>query len=101
MKKPAIVLMLCVNAVLLVALVAGTGVPKAYGQFVGANYLVVTGDVYSDYEAVYVLDLATRRVAAWRYQKRRKPFRLVPVSVGGGRELLADFGRSRRRQPER
>ena len=92
MKKTLIVALMCLNAVLVVVLIAGTGAEKAYGQVVGANYLVVTGNIYADYDAVYVLDLATRRVAAWRYEKTRKPFGLKPVAQG--RSLMVDFGRT-------
>ena len=94
MKKPLIVALMCVNAALLVALIAGTGTERAYGQVIGANYLVVTGNIFSDYDAVYVLDLATRRLAAWRYEKRKRPYGMRPVAAG--RELLRDFGRSSR-----
>jgi len=94
MKKTVIVALVCVNAALLVALVAGTGAQPAYGQVLGANYLVVTGNVSADYDGIYVLDLATRRLAAWRYETRRRPMGLV--SVGRGRELLRDFGRASR-----
>ena len=92
MKKVAIVALMCLNAVLLVALIAGVATEKAYGQVVGANYLVVTGNIYADYDAVYVLDLSTRRLAAWRYEKRKKPFGFRAVSRG--RDLLADFERT-------
>ncbi len=92
MKKTLIVVLLGVNAALLVALLAGTGADKAYGQVIGANYLVVTGNIFSDTDAVYVLDLATRRLGAWRFERRNKPFGFRPV--GRGRQLLADFGRA-------
>jgi len=92
MKKTLIVALMCLNAALVVGLIAGTGAEKAYGQVVGANYLVVTGNIYGDYDAIYVLDLATRRLAAWRYDKTRKPFGLKPVTQG--RSLMADFGRA-------
>jgi len=95
MKRAAIVALLCVNAVLLVMLVAGPGAaPKAYGQVIGSNYLVVTGNIYSDYDAIYILDLSTRRLAAWRYEKRKRPYGMSAVAAG--RELLRDFGRTTR-----
>ena len=90
MKRAAIVALLCLNAALLVMLVAGSGTEqKAYGQVIASNYLVVTGN----YDAIYILDLSTRRLAAWRYEKRKRPYGMRAVAAG--RELLRDFGRSR------
>lgn len=94
MKKAVIVALLCLNAALLVSLIAGTGTEPAYGQVIGSNFLVVTGNIYGDYDAIYVLDLASRRLAAWRWEKTRKPYGLRPVAAG--RELLRDFGRAGR-----
>ena len=94
MKRAAIVALLCLNAALLVMLVAGSGTEqKAYGQVIASNYLVVTGNIYSDYDAIYILDLSTRRLAAWRYEKRKRPYGMRAVAAG--REMLRDFGRSR------
>ncbi len=94
MKKAVIVALLCLNAALLVTLIAGPGTQQAQAQVIGSNFLIVTGNIYSDYDAIYVLDLASRRLAAWRYEKRRKPYGLRPVKAG--RELLRDFGRAGR-----
>ncbi len=93
MKKALIVALLCLNAALLVALMAGPGTEKAYGQVIGANYLVVTGNIFADSDGIYVLDLATRRLAAWRFERRNKP--LGFRSIARGREMLRDFGRTR------
>ena len=94
MKHAVIVALICLNAALVAALVFGAGTQKAYGQVIGANYLVITGQVNRDNDAVYVLDLATRRLAAWRWDGRR----LASVGGGGGRELLRDFNRTRDRR---
>ena len=92
MNKTLLVGLLCLNAVLVVALVARTGPAPAYGQFAGANYLVVTGKAGGN-DAVYVLDLASRRLTAWRAQRANKDIRLLKAA--NRRELLRDFGRSR------
>jgi hypothetical protein len=91
MKQFIIAALVCLNAALLLALVFGAGTQKAYGQVIGANYLLMTGHVNEDNDAVYVLDLASRRLAAWRWDKTAK--RLAPIAAGGGRELLQDFNR--------
>ena len=97
MKHTAIVALICLNAALLAALLLGASTEPAYGQVIGANYLVITGNVNEDNDAVYILDLATRRLAAWRWDKTRK--RLAPISAGGGRDLLRDFNRTDSRRP--
>ncbi len=97
MKKAIVVALMCLNAVLVVALIAGARTEKAYGQVLGANYLVVTGNIQANYDAVYVIDLASRKLAAWRYEKDKKPAGVVSITPGGGRELRRDFGRAARK----
>lgn len=91
MKKTLIVALMCLNAALLVALIAGVGTEKAYGQVIGANYLVVTGNIYGENDAVYVLDLSSRRLVGWWWEKSKRPLRMQPVSRG--LDLLAEFDR--------
>lgn len=98
MKHALIVALICLNAALVAALVFGAGTQKAYGQVIGSNYLIITGHVNEDHDAVYILDLSSRRLAAWRWDKTRK--RLASVSSGGGRDLLRDFNRSATRRPK-
>ena len=78
MKEKAIILLLCVNVALLLALMFGTGVEKANAQVAGgaANYLVVTGTIGQNTDAIYVLDVARQRLLAWRYDHGGKKFRL-------------------------
>ena len=96
MRNVLVVALMCLNAALLVALIAGWAPEKAYGQVVGANYLVVTGNIQADYDAIYAIDLAQRRLAAWRYDTDRDPPRLVCITPNGGRDLRRDFKRSGR-----
>jgi len=90
MKKAVIVTLVCVNAALLAALVLGAGAPKAEAQVFrgGADYLMMTGHIGTDWDAVYIIDLAQRRLAAWQFNKTRK--RLVAIGV---RDLKNDFRR--------
>jgi hypothetical protein len=96
LKKALIAALVCLNVVLCLALVYGAATPRAEAQVRGGyrnDYLLVTGEAgdrrdFSD-EALYVLDLANRRLAAWRFNTENQ--RLVPVRPG--RELPQDFRR--------
>ncbi|HET6430246.1 MAG TPA: hypothetical protein VFJ30_17650 [Phycisphaerae bacterium] len=90
MKQFILVALICLNAALIVALVAGPPTPKAYGQVMGSNYLVVSGRVDGDTEAVYMIDLSNRRLAGL-IMTREGPKAIGPV---GGRDLMRDFGRT-------
>ena len=92
MKQMILVALACLNAALLVALVFLSSTPPAEAQIVGggADYLVMTGAVAQNYDAVYVLDLGSRQLAAWKYDKKDNQLR--PVAR---RSLLRDFGRKR------
>jgi len=94
MKNVLVVALMCLNAALLVVLIAGVATEEAHGQVFGTNYVVVTGNIRADYDAVYVIDLARRKLAAWRFDTEQKPARLVCITPGGGRDLTRDFRRS-------
>ena len=96
MRNVLVVALMCLNAALLMALIAGWGPEKAYGQVVGANYLVVTGNLGADDDAIYAIDLSQRRLAAWRYDTEQDPSRLVCITPHGGRDLRRDFKHSGR-----
>jgi len=89
MKKTIITVMLCVNVALLAALILTASERPAYGQVRGADYLVVTGEVGTNYDGIYVLDLATRRMAGLVVDKTTRRF----GPIGGGRDLTRDFGK--------
>lgn len=87
MKKALIVALVCIN-ILLVAVLVNFNATKAQAQTErGANdFIMVTGRIETSFEAVYVLDLKTRKLGAWRYDRTAK--RLVPYI---GRSLTTDF----------
>ena len=87
MRKAVIVGLLCINVALLAALV-GVNMKGAQAQTLrgGNDYLMVTGKIEASFDAVYVIDLKTRRFAAWRFDRTSK--RLVPYK---GRSLEGDF----------
>jgi hypothetical protein len=88
MKTVLIVLLACINVALLGTLVGGTLVPKAQAQAVRGNtdYLVVTGHIESKADALYILDLAKRRLAVFRIDPTSK--KMIAV---GARRLKIDF----------
>ncbi len=92
MKPTLLVALVCVNAVLLVALVANSGAP-AKGQVIGggANYLVITAEAASNYDILYVLDLSTRQIAVWKFDKQHNRLEYITK-----RQLVRDFGRDKR-----
>ena len=87
MKKKLIVLLVCLNAALLVALMVGSAVPTQ-GQVVGggADYILLTAHIGSDWDGVYVIDLAKRRMLMLYFDKTKK--RLLPYR---GVDLTTDF----------
>jgi len=89
MKKALIAALVCIN-ILLVAVLINANAPTAKAQTErGANnYLMVTGRTESGYDAVYVLDLKTRKLLGFRYDRNAK--RLVPYR---GRVMTDDFKR--------
>ena len=97
MKRALIVTLVCLNLALIAALVLGASTPPARAQAFrgGADYLMVTAAFSSSNDAVYVLDMAQRRLVALAYDKTAK--RLLPMR---GRQLERDF-RQQRETPGR
>ena len=91
MKKAIIVALVCLNAALAAALLLGTVLPTAKAQVMGGgnDYVVLTGKVQSDLDALYVLDLASRRFKVWKFDKTKQ--RLLPIALV---DLKRDFGRA-------
>jgi hypothetical protein len=86
MKRTLVVLLVCLNLALLAALVASNVSTASAQTERGANdYILVTAKTQS-VDAVYVLDLRTRRLAAWRFDANAK--KLLPLK---GRMLETDF----------
>ncbi|HUT57864.1 MAG TPA: hypothetical protein VNA25_08445 [Phycisphaerae bacterium] len=89
MKKAMIVTLVCINVTLLGALVFVSEVPQARAQALrgATDYLMVTARIDSDTDALYVIDLAKRRMAGFLMDKTKK--RMVAF---GARRLKVDFG---------
>lgn len=90
MKKALIVSLLCLNAVLLAALVVTSNAP-AVGQNIVLQqneYLMVTAKIKDNYDIVFLLDTAKQRLAALRVDQTSKKFVWYPI-----RDLKNDFKR--------
>jgi len=88
MKRKMIVILACINALLLLALVLGSVLPRAEAQPVvgGTDYLVVSCRISPTCEAVAIIDLAKKYLKVWRMDftaKRMLTYR--------GRDLVKDF----------
>ena len=92
MKKRLILLLACVNAGLLLALMFGTGAPVAKAQgtaFLQTDFLAVPCQVGTSEDALFVLDLAKERLSALRVNTGVKPAQIVAYRY---RSLAGDFG---------
>jgi len=87
MKKALIVTLVCVNVALLAALIA-VNLDRAQAQVVrgGNDFIMATGKVESTFDAVYLVDMKTRRLTGWRFDRTAK--RLARYQV---RPLDVDF----------
>jgi hypothetical protein len=92
MKRPlAVILLVGVNLALLACLVhVAFPPPAAQAQAIGGagNFLVVCGNIQSDYDAIYVIDLGKRVLHTFTV-KKGKP----EVEYRGARDLKVDFRR--------
>jgi len=86
-RSSLIVALVCINLLLLAAVVIVNVRPAVAQTERGASdYVMVTGKVEAGFDAVYVIDLKTRGLAAWRFDRTAK--KLVPYR---GRPLETDF----------
>jgi len=92
MKNTLVALLICINLGLVVALLFGPATTPAEAQVIGggADYLMVTGQIGTNWDGVYVIDLDSRRLLALRWDKTQK--RMLAIR---GRSLTSDFGRRR------
>ncbi|MDP7636629.1 MAG: hypothetical protein QF577_03660 [Phycisphaerae bacterium] len=90
MKKILIAVLVCINVSLLVTLILGVGPTKAEaleGSILRDNYIMITGHMlHEGRDGVYVVDLATGRLAGWQFDPSSKRLKLV-----GTRRLRSDI----------
>ena len=85
MKKAIIAILVCVNVGLLCALILGVNVPKATASYPGSvmphNTIMITGQISDSEDAVYILDMASERLAALEFLQKGSGKRLRPMGV--------------------
>ncbi len=90
-------LLICLNLALLGGIIFVTAPPRtAAAQTAGGladNYLMVTGQIQSDYEALYVLDMKERMLHTFLFRRGTRD-----LDYAGYRLLEQDF-RHNRSQP--
>jgi len=91
MKRKLIIALLYVNAALLVALAVGAGARQARAQtFPTTDYIMMTAQLTPALDGVCVVDLASRRMMAWRLRRVGVRFTLAQFR---SRDLDRDFSR--------
>jgi hypothetical protein len=86
LKTVAIVVLLGVNLALLGAVVNANLSEAQAAPYPTSNYIVVTGKTQENKDSLYILDLASQRFAAWKYDLSKK--KMQPI---GGQRLDRDF----------
>jgi len=92
-KRTCLALLVCVNLVLLTAIVLFTYSPPAalaQGTGLAGNYLVVTGEIQNEYDALYLIEMRSRTLHVFYYDKTRKELYYSDV-----RSLERDFRQNR------
>jgi hypothetical protein len=88
-KQTWLSLLVCVNLLLLTGIVlASYSPPAALAQATGlaGNYLMVAGEIQNEYDALYIVDLRTRTLHAFYFDKTNKR-----LKYSGYRDLERDF----------
>ena len=93
MKRALVVTLVCINAALLLGLVIGVNASDAKAQGIGArtDYLIMTGHIGRDNDAVYVVDVRRQGMVAFRFDRTKK--KLIPLR--GVRKLKTDYRRAK------
>jgi hypothetical protein len=76
MKKALIVSLVCVNVLLVAALIhANVGNARAQALRGGNDFIMVTGRVEAGLEAVYIIDMKTQTLNTWFFDRTTKKLR--------------------------
>lgn len=81
--------LLCLNLVLAAVLVLHSLPPRtaaAQGTGLGGNFLAVTGEIQSEFDALYLMDLQNRTLHVFYFQKGSQD-----LQYAGYRDLERDF----------
>ncbi len=88
-KRTWLSLLVCLNLVLLAAtILVGTSPRTAHAQGTGlsGNYLVVSGEIQEEFDALYMVDLRERALHAFYFRKGTRD-----MQYAGYRSLELDF----------
>jgi hypothetical protein len=90
MKQIVIAGLIFLNAALAGALMLGLAARPANAQVYGgaSDYVTTTAHIESNRDALYIIDLATQRMAAWELGKQSKKLEMI----GRPKDLPRDFG---------
>ena len=90
MKQIVIAGLILLNAALAGALMLGLSTRTAQAQVSGGanDYVAVTAHIETNREALFIVDLGSRRMAAWELDKQNKKLQML----GQPKELQRDFG---------
>lgn len=92
-KSTWLTLLVCVNLVLLTAILLLGYTPRAalaQGTGLAGNYLVVTGEIQDEFDALYMLDLTERALHTFYFEKGSRD-----MQYAGYRLLELDFRHNR------
>ena len=85
--KGLVITLVVVNVVLLGALVHVNMAPAQAAGFKTTDYVVVTGNMGKGLDAVYIIDLASNKIAAFAWDKTTKRVK----GIDRVRDLAVDF----------
>lgn len=69
-KHHWLVLLICVNVVLLAAIIFSyTGLPQAQAQVRAYDYVLAPGNIREDKQVLWMIDMATGRLTSCRYNR--------------------------------
>lgn len=91
-RRLVVSVLVALNVVLFGVLIQQNLQTAEAAPYRSTDYVVTTGAIGSGWDAIYVLDLSTQRLAAWKWDKAQKS--LAPIS---GQRLDRDFKISDRR----
>lgn len=92
-RNVCLAILVCVNLLLLVALVFVAAPPRAAVAQPGGladNYLVVTGQIQSEHDALYVLEMQERTLHTFTFRRGTRE-----LEYAGARQLERDFRNNR------
>lgn len=92
-KTTWLTFLICLNLALLTGFGLAAYTPRAahaQGAGLGSNYLVVTGEIQNDFDALYLLDLSERTLHSFYFHRGSNN-----LEYGGYRMLERDFRHSR------